>query len=95
MSTLNDIAKNIVDKINKNYLTIRVFDIAEEINSLKYSSSNKNLSNVDKQELLDIIQFKLKYGSDKKMGDVVYLGESEDSSNFIELVKAVKDLVIK
>lgn len=95
MATLNDIAKNIVDRINKDYQTIRVSDIAEEINSLKYSSSNKNLSNDDKQKLLDIIQFKLKYGSDKKIDDVVCLGESEDSTNFIELVKDIKGLVIK
>lgn len=95
MSTLNEIAKSIVEDYNKNYSRTTINDIANKINSLTYVSNNAHLTNGDKEKLLDIIQFKLQYGVDKNLGDSIFLGESEDSSNFIDLVKAIRDLVIK
>lgn len=95
MATLSEIAKRIVEDYNNNYNNLSISDIAKKIDSLIYSQTNKPLSDADKQKLLDLIQFKLQYGADKEYGDIVLLGESEDSSNFIELVKALKKLVIK
>ena len=95
MATLNEIAKLIVEDYNKKFSTTSIVDIAKRINSLTYSDNNRPLSNADKEKLLEIIQFKLQYGVDKNLGDSVFRGESEDSSNFIDLVKAIKDLVIK
>lgn len=91
MATLESIATELVEYANANFRSRNISNyFLNRINGITYTNNGKSLSIEDKLKLLDIVEFKFRYGPDKNLGDVVQTNESENSSAFIELVKMMR-----
>jgi hypothetical protein len=91
MATLETVAKDIAGYILSYNLSKDLFSyVTSKLDSLTYSNTGLSVSNDDKLKILDMVEFKLIYGLDKNKGDIVFLGESENSTIFIDLVKKMK-----
>ena len=84
MKDLESYGKEIVDYINKYYNEI---DIEEYLKKEILCISKEN-----RKHLIDIIEFKFKFGCDKNIGDKIFLNESESSVKFIEILNKIKKL---
>ncbi|GEM_PF-2222152 len=91
MATLESIGTEIVDYINFHYNSNNLYSyVLNKVNSITYTRTGLPLSEEDRNKLADIVEFKLEFGSDKNIGDEVYLGESESSKVFLDLVKLIR-----
>jgi hypothetical protein len=91
MATLDSVAKELAEFILNNSMAMNIFThVSNQIDNLTYTNTGLPISTSDKLKILDMLEFKLKFGADKKEGDIVFLGESEDSTIFIDLVKRMK-----
>ena len=91
MATLESIGTEIVDYINSHYNSKNLYSyVLNKVNSITYTRIGLPLSEEDRNKLADIVEFKLEFGRDKNIGDEVYLGESESSKVFLDLVKLIR-----
>ena len=91
MASLESIGTEIVDYINNHYQSNNLYSyVLTKVNSLTYTKTGLPLSVEDREKLGKIVQFKLEFGSDKNIGDTVFLGESESSKAFLDLVELIK-----
>lgn len=84
MKYLESYGKEIADYINKYYNEINI----EEYLKKKILCIPKE----SRKHLIDIIEFKFNSGSDKNIGDEIFLNESESSAKFNEILNKIKKL---
>lgn len=91
MASLESVGTEIVDYINTHYQSNNFYSyVLNKVNGLTYTKTGLPLSIEDREKLGEIVEFKLQFGSDKNIGDEVYLGESESSKAFLDLVELIK-----
>jgi hypothetical protein len=92
MATFDSVAKELAEYILSNNISMNIFThITNQIDNLTYTNTGLPISTSDKLKILDLLEEKLKFGTNYKQGDSILLGESEDSTIFIDLVKRMKD----
>ena len=92
MATLESIAQDIAGYILSNNLSKNLFSyVTSKLDNLTYSNTGLSISTEDKLKILDIVELKLIHGVNYEEEGLFLLGESENSTAFIELVKKMKD----
>ena len=89
MATKKDLAESYASFIRRNAMTLNVVEeICNKLDSLSYSDNGKKLSKEDKLEIIGYIEEAL---NERRTGGYRFSTESEDSTAFIALMKAIAD----
>jgi len=89
MATKEDIAQSLATHIRQCGASLDIQQyVQSKIDNLVYSKTQEPLSGQDKLDIIENINIEL---SAPRTGKLRFLGESDDSRDFIELIKAIQD----